>query len=490
MTDSGTVGSRDIFAVEYAFSPDPDEGKAALPEEAVSWGHFTLWVNGLNLCQSSYRNETCDTVRWYLYPLISWLSQNWWPLLYEEQPPVPTEKIVARTIFFEYAKQSFGFMDEEKGNAWYHWGQRHSLRSCSNGGIFPDLFIRAFGDHIEFSWGNAELPGMPKDFFFTAPYGSQTVERNEVKNVLSRFLYESTDFLLKKMPESKKIQTLYDSIQKITKYDKEQHLIWMIPALRDKTENSRNFLEKFKGLIATLDQDFIPAPILMFGSFSPSLQESDIDIIVNSLNECKEDHVLIEFVKYIPIPDKRQYESGYSLSLDFIDSFCEQYKAKINLESILKKLKIRILEMNFSDTDMRGIAMAGKDITPTIFINMSHHNNKSKNGKRFTIAHEFCHLLCDRQYGQEVGISSGPWAPFGVEKRANAFAAMLLMPPSIIEKKLTSINNNLSMENIQNIATDLQVSTTALIEHLYNLGAISILERDKLRQPNLLLTEA
>lgn len=479
------VGARDSFAIEYGFLPDPDDGKAALPEESLSWGCFSIWVNGLNICQSSYNNETTDTVSWYLYPFLCWLARNWEPLLYEEQPPVPTEKNVARAMFFEYAKQSFGFMSEEQGIAWYNWGQRHSLRACSNGGIFPDLFIRAFGDSIEFSWGNSEIPGVPVGMFFTAPYGSQEIERHKVKNVLSTFLIDATKHLTQKMPSSLKFKELHELSRKTSAYDINKQLQWMIPILRDKVLDNDTLMGKIKKFITSADENYIPAPVLMFGSLSPAIHEQDVDIIINAIHEKQNDHSLSEFVKRAPIPNKNQHESGYSLSLDFIEDFFERYDLEANVENIIDKLDIAILHNKFSDRDMRGIAMAGKNIAPTIFVNMSHPNNFTKNGERFTIAHEICHLLFDRQYGQEVGISSGPWAPSGVEKRANAFAAMLLMPPEVIESKLGVITDISCFEDVLPVANDLHVSMAALIEHLYNLGAIGISERDKLREENI-----
>ena len=58
--------------------------------------------------------------------------------------------------------------------------------------------------------------------------------------------------------------------------------------------------------------------------------------------------------------------------------------------------------------------------------------------QRFTLAHELCHLLLDREYGGELTIASGPWAPLGIEQRANAFAAAFLMPTWLLRDALTS----------------------------------------------------
>lgn len=45
-----------------------------------------------------------------------------------------------------------------------------------------------------------------------------------------------------------------------------------------------------------------------------------------------------------------------------------------------------------------------------------------------TLAHELCHLLVDRSKAAPLMIASTPWAPAEIERRANAFAAELLLP--------------------------------------------------------------
>ncbi len=44
------------------------------------------------------------------------------------------------------------------------------------------------------------------------------------------------------------------------------------------------------------------------------------------------------------------------------------------------------------------------------------------------LAHEFCQLIVDRRQAVPLGILSGLGAPPVVERRANAFAAELLLP--------------------------------------------------------------
>lgn len=57
-------------------------------------------------------------------------------------------------------------------------------------------------------------------------------------------------------------------------------------------------------------------------------------------------------------------------------------------------------------------------------------------GERMVLAHELCHLLIDRHQARPLKILSGPWAPPLLERRANAFAAELLLPTAALRAAL------------------------------------------------------
>jgi Zn-dependent peptidase ImmA (M78 family) len=85
------------------------------------------------------------------------------------------------------------------------------------------------------------------------------------------------------------------------------------------------------------------------------------------------------------------------------------------------------------------------------------------------------------QYGREVGVVSGPWAPQRVEQRASAFVAMLLMPASRIENMIDP-DRDIEFDVVRDMAQTLRVGKTALIEHLHNIGAMTMLKRDAMRE--------
>ncbi|MFN9288214.1 MAG: ImmA/IrrE family metallo-endopeptidase, partial [Planctomyces sp.] len=97
--------------------------------------------------------------------------------------------------------------------------------------------------------------------------------------------------------------------------------------------------------------------------------------------------------------------------------------------------------------------------------------------------HELCHILHDRTHGIRLALASGPWAPVDVEKRANAFAAMFLMPPELIRRVID--NEQISLDTVESIWTvskHLGVSFSAVVEHVCNLGFINEDTRDDLKQ--------
>ena len=78
-------------------------------------------------------------------------------------------------------------------------------------------------------------------------------------------------------------------------------------------------------------------------------------------------------------------------------------------------------------------------------------------------------------------MASGPWAPRDVERRANAFAAMLLMPHDLVRRAVSTITTRLdTVEGIGQAASRLQTGFLAALRHLVNLGFIDDAEQERI----------
>ena len=93
------------------------------------------------------------------------------------------------------------------------------------------------------------------------------------------------------------------------------------------------------------------------------------------------------------------------------------------------------------------------------------------------MAHELCHILFDRSRARSLAHSSTPWASPSVEQRANAFAAMLLMPPTRARLAYSGDLTELKQE-VGRLADKLKVSRGALKRHLANIDEIGAGELD------------
>ena len=226
----------------------------------------------------------------------------------------------------------------------------------------------------------------------------------------------------------------------------------------------------------------------MYGGLEPNLTQADVstlaDVVATASTVGSESEELLSLVDQLSGPPVRPpYLEGYDKALEvlelplvanFVDSF-------VDIESLLGRIGVSILPRKLETATIRGVSLAGEGLAPTILINQSSVYNENEHGVRFTLAHEFAHLLYDRSVARSVGIASGPWAPAGVEKRANAFAAMFLMPRSLVIRAIGDATNFTNLDAVSEAALKLRVGTMSLIEHLANMDLIGHYDRDVLR---------
>jgi len=230
---------------------------------------------------------------------------------------------------------------------------------------------------------------------------------------------------------------------------------------------------------------FSPA-VAMFGGVAPELNQADVDSLRCVLVDSAGGTDAAELTKLIAPAGKapfgfRPHEHGYRLAEEFLEAINEPGNADfVDVHAICDRLKIRVIERVLMTDTIRGVALAGEGFSPTILVNITSIFNANALGRRFTVAHELCHVLNDRSRARRVAHVSGPWVAPGIEKRANAFGAYLLMPRSLVLRHFSG-GNPVSAECITEVANLLQVNEPPLIEHLYNIDLISEWDRERLR---------
>ncbi|MBF0461238.1 MAG: ImmA/IrrE family metallo-endopeptidase [Magnetococcales bacterium] len=487
-------GKRSLFAFEYRFKKDPDRGRGATSLEAASWGEFCLWVRDKNLCLHHDHGQFHDTVTWYLLPLLAWLAENWDPLFHEERFPVPCEKLDARAGYMDSLRRYLGDTDpnmQAKSAVWYAWWERHGLRSCRQGGVFPDVFVRRLMDFAEISWGNMPIAGTGEDFYFAVPMETALLPVEQVAEPLLQGLRDAV-LALQAVDASQEMMALAACVQEIAGAGRwRTRLAWyaerMVEFLDLVPDQIRGGLEQSQGFIRRL----APSGGIMFGALAPEIGRDDVATLFHAFvtahqGDRQESELLRTVTRQDPsFPEKEPLDEGYDSALDLLDALhvTEAGGGWVDVHAVCQQLAIEIVSVDLTDSNIRGAAFAGRKVTPTILVNRAHRNNQQPHGQRFTLGHELCHILNDRFFGGDVAVVTTPWAPAVVEERANAFAAMLLMPLELINARIQHMVEPLdSVEGIILLADQLQVSRRAVLWHLYNLGKLDSRQRVRLER--------
>src|SRR5882724_12700490 len=158
MTWRYLAGDTAAFAIELALIRDDMNDFMVDKDTRQSWGSLALWVAGVNVCEYSMEGESLKSSHWYLLPVAEWLTDNWDALLHEERLLIPeaggsAARASRRTAVLAESEIS------DLVESWQDWQTRHNLRSAAPGALLPDLYIRRYGDLVEFSIGGEPFAG-------------------------------------------------------------------------------------------------------------------------------------------------------------------------------------------------------------------------------------------------------------------------------------------------------------------------------------------
>lgn len=502
------AGDTRRFAIRLAFRPDPDDGRGADPDLSLSWGGLQLWVEGRNLCAHMEEGERLEFVNWYLLPLIEWFANNWNPLLHEERLPVRNVAASAweslqETCFPPRPVEADEALANEWHGRWQSWWYRHALHVASEGGLFPDVVFRRFRDAVEISWGDAPSTGTPAGYEFVETAGTVRFSPQEVAGPLHQVLSEAVGHLAKANPGSERLAALGRTLRVRSRIGQRgERLAWLaglgtdVDTVNKGLSRARRWLAAADATRLLDDGQFDPLvatgscqAALMFGCVAPDVGREDVLELARIM-------VARRSGKFNPPPslatavpviqaDQRPWSQAYALAEDFIEQFglkkCLAAAGFVDIERILALLGVDTVQTSLADENIRGVAVAGPRYRPCVALNETSYWNANVKGRRFTLAHELCHLLFDWEAGRGLAIASGPWAPVDVERRANAFAAMLLMPTAVVQEAIAhAVEPVETPDGIQEVANRLQTGFEATLRHVTNLGFIDDYDRHRI----------
>lgn len=493
MSDFKHFGDSKYFEIAAKWSTDTESRKRLPRAYGWSTGELRITVGGQILTEHRFRGQKRKDLSWYLSPVIDWLIRNWVFLLHEEYyhwPDKYGQSAAAAT--FSALERSIASPDEkeqqlyESVQAW--WG-RHAFRAADSSALYPDIYFRRRDDDIEISWLARQPEFAPDGFALLLAPGYALLSVEMVAKPLWQFLA----WALESAPVVEKndqaivaeLKARFTSLDKISVIQMEQAYI---------EKKIQQLLERARESVAirkdeTRAQNFpaitsMDSAVLMFGGLNVDIKECDVKQLVEFLASRQRipgDSPKLSHLVHNPEHEgwSPPHEEGYRLAEDCRDDLgIKPEQVSVDMMAVLQQLEIDVVDQSLETNTIRGVAVAGEGFSPAILVNKTSFYNQNKGGRRFTLAHELCHILYDRTRARKLSHLSGPWASARTEKRANAFAAMFLAPPSAIRRKLPAV---ISLESVQQLASEIDMGTSALIEHLCNVDLINEVERDKLR---------
>ena len=500
-----TVGNPERFAVAFDLRPDPDEGRAG--DLRASWGALQIWVGGRNLTAGRAGDDTSvNEAEVPLAPVLRWLVEHWDPLFHEERLPRLSRSASAAA----WRMNCLASLSEDESEAdallrdRESWWKRHGFGAALPDFRIPDLHIRRQGSEVEVSWDDREWRSVPRGVVLLEPPGAAWLPATEVAEVLfgwARALTdelaaqeEAADFAAEMSAALEGLRGTPSHLRRLrwaAGQDLERAAIELrrLAGVAHGTveETVRSFLE----LPATREPPVglvsrLTVPALLYRSSQPSLTAADLAELLRFTRDLPEDEGRLEPFRV----RERPPSSLEAITQDGLDKALELRRTagipedvpltgERDLESWLREeLCIRVEDIRLDDTHVDGAAAHTPGRAPLIAVNKSGRFSSRTWGRRMTLAHELCHLLHDFGTDGEVGIVSNPWAPYALERRANAFAAMLLVPERLLQTLLPRDPDQWTPGLLRDAMARFGVGRSTLTWQLYNLNWITASERE------------
>jgi Zn-dependent peptidase ImmA (M78 family) len=385
------------------------------------------------------------------------------------------------------------------------WRSRHGMGSSLPDFRIPDLHLRRVNAGLELSWDDRAWRSVPNGMRLQEASGTVIFSAEEVANILFDWASAVAHSLMS-FPESvafademhtllKAHRTARSALSRL-KWAAGQHLQQAAQDARRLAgafADSEKIDETIQVLLGLGDNGRaglitpITIPAMLFRSASPELSTSDLRRLSETCAQ------LPSFVKS-PLAQYQQpdpptsspdivFQDGYEKALEFRSALGINPELPLlddkDLEAVLlPSLGIAVRDLTLESSEIDGMAVFSPGKTPLVGVNLTGKSSSTPWGRRMTLAHELCHLLYDLSDQMSVGILSNPWAPDLLEKRANAFAAMLMMPREALEAVLPLNPRQWTLGGLGYAMKSLGVGRTALMNHLHNLGFIGYSEKE------------
>lgn len=392
-----------------------------------------------------------------LIDLADWLARGWARLLFEG-PPVDRPNRRDRPIrscaqFWLDNRRPIGPLERQQRV--YDWASHHAVEFAATDYVLPNLVFQRIDDAIELSWAASsdDAPGSDLRFDFNA--GRRLVGWADLRDlwlallgwVAARCDHVDAD------PRVQRVRAVlaldHDALGSAA------IALWahgraQAASLVDADEVRRvgergvggpisAFLRSSEGVLSA---ELFAEVVGRFQTHATAFDRVTVDRLVDGLDRT--------------IDLRAPWESGYRLARQVRGALLARTGstdplAPLDIAAVFAALDIAVLEGEWPEQAFEGVCLVEDGARALAIVNRSGRLASTRGGARATLAHELCHVLFDADPARPIGqVERSGRTTSPVEKRANAFAAELLLPQAVFAR--LAARGRVERENVQAVA--------------------------------------
>ncbi len=474
----------DLQLFGFAVSPLQGGPPEADASASLTWAALEIWARRQNLTSHAHLDtgDVHAAAHWPVIYVARWIVRAWRDMFERQRWPIPSSSRNARdlcedldALITEDEDAADELLDLRDG-----FVATHSLLAASAGGLFPDIYFGRDGDRVSVSWRTREA-------------GSAHFHhgRSEIDVPVGIFL-DATKGLLRWVHDA-----LAGSGDPVAVQDRAEIARWL--GYVDSADAAAQNLAGFAGLTTEeldavrgdqaiesffeLDEAWSARgaeldastswPAMVFRALSAEISIADVLNIVEALRRLPAspaDGGVRRLAQELPGLSGRQtdFQQGYALAAALREHVGNLDRA-FNIEPFLSSLGVTIVDtLELGAETIDGGCVWDDHRGPLILVNPGSVRARTEWGRRMVLAHELCHLLVDRREAVPLTVLSGPWTTPTVERRANAFAAELLLPLPGIRRVVGGAGARPTTEHYRALMDEFGVGETTCVEHVHN----------------------
>lgn len=448
--------------MSFSFTPSEDE-----TDRMNGWGSGILYIFGIPYW---YANSADDPqlIKWTWVDLLEHIASNWGALVFEQSYPYPWLSDVAHP-----------------GDVWGAAERRWTSRGEALAEIEESTLLAFERRHnLAYAWKGLSLPSLTLmrngRVYWMCPDGQSPIRASfrechaalvSIGDTLARS-FEGSD--------NPRVMSAINRWHNREKYAKDGFFKLITGMSEEKLSAVQGGTEPFSfwemaANDPSMDGLLEEGPLLAAARMTAGICDSaTIQRILRAIRKVplgnldELDRISSKARQHLQKkPAQVAFLGGYAAAEFVRETLKMDRPARFEIEAIFDKLSISVAHENLHTSTIDAIAVWGVH-GPCVILNKDRKHTTSER-TRMTLAHELGHLILDRTGGLPFCEVLGGAIDNFMERRANAFAAELLLPRSIVEYMRETGNRNCRIGDfISLLKQDFGVSKTVVCAQIFN----------------------